>query len=258
MATRLIAASIAATALLSVLLLTHDATSQAAGVRVLASNGVKAVLEEIRPKAERAIGHPLTIQFNSSAAQTQRIEAGEAFDVAILTSDVLDDLIKSGKIARATRAGLARTGIGVGVRKGTAKPDIRTPEAIKQTLVNAGSLTYAQDGASRPFIVKMLESLGIAENVRVKTQLFQGSDKSTASVAKGESEIVITLISEILPVQGIELVGPLPAQFQNYVSFAAGIPPNSANAEAGRTLIEFLKGPATAKMFKAKGMEVWK
>lgn len=224
-------------------------------IRVLASNGVKAVLDELLPQFERANGRRLATEFGTTASIKQRIEKGEAFDVVIVTSEAVDDLIKAGKVARATRADLARSGIGVGIRKGAPKPDIRTPEALKRTLLNAKSLTYAQDGASRVHIEKMVERLGIAENMKPKIALTQGSARGLANVAAGQGDLAMTLISEILPVDGVELLGPLPAELQNYVSLAGAVSVNAKSAEAGSALLKFLTGPSVAPTYKAKGME---
>ena len=236
-------------------LCTAGAAAQTAEVHVLASNGIKAVVEELRPQAERAIGRPLAIEFNSSSALKQRIEAGEAFDVAILTSELLDELTKAGKIASGTGAGIARSGIGVGIRAGAAKPDILTAAALKQTLLKAKSITFAQDGASRAHIVKMLDRFGMADDVKSKIILEQGSTRAAARVADGSAELIMTLVSEILPAPGVELLGPLPAEVQNYVSMSAGVGAKARNADAAKALIKFLAGPSIAPTLKAKGME---
>lgn len=232
-----------------------SAQRQTAEVRVLASNGVKAVIESVLPQAERTVGHPLAVQFDTSEALKGKIEAGDAFDVVILTSEVVGDLIKAGKLTGDSRAEICRAGIGIGIRAGAPKPGIGTPEALKRTLLDAKSITYAEDGASRPYVEKMIESLGIARDVKSKIVLQQGSARTTASVANGQAEFVITLSSEILPVRGIELLGPLPSEFQHYVGFAAGIGAQSKNEEAAGKLIGFLASPAVAPVFKAKGME---
>ncbi len=224
-------------------------------IRTLASNGVKAVLDEVLPQFERANRLRLATEFGTAASIKQRIEKGEAFDVVIVTSEAVDDLIKAGKVARVTRTDLARSGIGVGIRKGAPRPDIRTPEALKRTLLSSSSLTYAGDGASRVHIEKMIERLEIAESMRLKIALTQGSAQGLANVAAGKGDLAMTLISEILPVDGVELLGPLPAEFQSYVSFAAAVSVDARNAEAGKALIEFLAGPSVAPTYKAKGME---
>ena len=153
----------------------------------------------------------------------KQIENGEAFDVAILTSDVIDDLAKAAKIAAGTRTEIARCGIGIGVRAGAAKPDIKTTDALKKTLLAAKSITYAQDGASRNYILQMEDKLGIADAMKAKTILEQGSVRSNARVADRCAQMIMTLVSEILPAPGVQLVGPLPAELQHYVNFAVGI-----------------------------------
>ena len=235
--------------------LASGAAAQTGAVRVIASNGVKAVIEELQPQCERAIGHPLVIQWGSTTGLKQKIEAGEPFDLAVLTTEAIDALVHSGKVSGATRADIARCGVGVGIRSGAPKPDIGTPEAMKKTLLNAKSITYAQDGASRVFVEKMEQTLGIAEQTKAKTMLTTGSGPATANVAEGKAEMVLTLASEILPVHGIELIGPLPGSLQGYVSFAAAAGAKAQNAEAAKAVIQFLKGASAAPVYKAKGME---
>jgi molybdate transport system substrate-binding protein len=245
----------AATAVALCGLFVHQAAGQTKELRVLASNGVKSVIEALVPQCEQATGRHLAIQFNSSVALKQRIDAGEAFDVAIVTTDLLDTLIKEGKVQAASRAGIARAGVGVGIRAGAPKPDISTPDAMKRTLLNAKAITYAQDGASREPINKMFERFGITDAMKPKTILEQGSIRSTARVAQGDADLVMTLVSEILPIQGIELAGPLPEAVQSYVSFAAGIGSKTGDADAGKKLIGFLTGPSIAPTLKAKGLD---
>lgn len=225
------------------------------GVRVMASNGIKAVLDELRPKAEDAAGKPVAMEFNSSNAQVDRIEKGAEFDVAVLTSDTIDDLINKGKIVPGTRTDIARAGIGVGVQKGAPKPDIGSSDAIKKALLKARTITYAQDGASRVHVEKMFARLGISQEMAPKIRLEQGSTRSAALVAQGRAEMILTLISEILPAEGVQLVGPLPAEYQYYVGFAAGMGVKSKHADAGKALISFLASPAMASTLAAKGME---
>jgi molybdate transport system substrate-binding protein len=235
--------------------LAQSAGAQTDEVRVLASNGVKALMEELLPRCASAIGRPLAIRFDTSAALGQLIEAGEAFDVAIMTSEAVESAVKAGQIASGSYALVARSGIGVGIRAGTPKPDIRTADALRRALRNARAITYAGDGASRPHIARMLDRLGIAEEMTAKTLLEQGSVRSAGRVAAGNADLVITLISEILPIAGVELLGPLPAEFQNYVALGAGVATRSRNQEAARALVRFLAGPSVAATLIAKGME---
>jgi molybdate transport system substrate-binding protein len=228
--------------------------AQAPPVRVLASNGVRAVLRDLIPQCERAIGQPLAVEFGTSASIKRKIEANESFDVTILASDVIDDLIKAGKLTRDSRAEIGRVGVGVGVRRGAAKPDVRTPEAMKQTLLSAKNITYGEEGASRPAIDKMIRQLGIANSLKMKTSLTKSVDESMDLLRRGASDIVITLISEIVPVQDAEFAGPLPASFQDYVAFSTGISVGSTSRTAAQALVRFLTGLASSA-FQAKGFE---
>jgi molybdate transport system substrate-binding protein len=240
-----------------VFLFTQFAAPQTgAAVHVLASNGMKAVVEELQPRCERAVGHPLSIEYNSTSALMQKIDAGETFDVAILTSEAIEQLVKEAKVTAGTRADFARSGIGLAVRSGSPKPDIGTPAALKRTLQSAASIAYAKDGASRAYIDKLLERLGVAEESQSKTLLTQGSGPAMESVASGQSAIVMTLMSELMPVHGIDIAGPLPAELQNYVSFGAGASVNAGQAEGAKALIGFLRSPEAAPVYKTKGMEL--
>ena len=231
----------------------QHATAQ--DLHVIVSNGVKPVLEELQQGLEHAAGHPLKYEFGTTQSLKQKIAAGEPFDVAVLTTEAVNDLANSGKIAPASRADVGRAGIGIGARAGAPKPDIHTPDALKRALQSSKGIAYAGDGASRPAIEKMVEHLGIAGDLKDKTILEQGSVRSAERVKDGKVDYVITLVPEILPVPGIELVGPLPAELQSYVSFRAGVSANSKNAEAGKALVEYLAGRKAAAVFKAKGLE---
>jgi molybdate transport system substrate-binding protein len=237
------------------LLFAEGAPTQAPAVRVLASNGVQGALNEIIPQCEHAIGHPLSVEFGTTALLKPKIEGGDAFDLTILTSDAIDGLIKEGKLAAGSRTKVARVGIGIGIRAGGAKPDVSTAEALKKALLNAKSITYAAAGASRGPTDKMLASMGIADALKSKTLLLSGAEETSAAVRDGKADILITLISEIMSAKGLELVGPLPKEFQTFIAFAAGLSPNAKNADAAKAAAEFLTGPKAAAAYKAKGME---
>jgi molybdate transport system substrate-binding protein len=255
MRVRSIAAAIVATAIGFIFLSTQEVTAQDTAVHVLVSNGMKAAMEELQPQCERAIGHPLALQFNSTASVKKKIEAGEEFDVAIVTSEAIAELINQGKLAGGSRADLGRSELGIGIRAGAAKPDIHTPEALKRTLRDAESITYPQDGASRAYIEKMFERMGIAADVKPRIILAQGSGPATESVAAGKAALVITLFSEIVPIHGVEILGPLPGEFHYDIRFGAAASATAKNAEAAKALITFLAGPKAAPTFKAKGLE---
>jgi molybdate transport system substrate-binding protein len=232
-----------------------SAAAQVDPLRVSSSNGVKAVLEDLQARGEGLVGRPLAITFGTSASTRERIMAGEAFDVAILTAEVIDELTRAGKIVPGSATAMGRSGIGIGVRAGTLKPDVQTADALKHILLAVRSLTYASDGASRPSIERMFDTFGIRDAMASKTILEQGSVRAAARVVQGDADMVITLISEILPIPGLELAGPLPEEFQSYVSFAAGLGSKAANAEAGGALIRLLGGPDVNATFVGKGIE---
>jgi len=225
----------------------------AAGMRVFASNGVKAAVEALKPQLEKASGSTLSIEFSTAATLRERIEKGETFDVAILTDDAMAALAKAGKVAPA-QTRLARVGIGVGYRHGAPKPDVRTAAAIKQSLLDAKAIAYTGNGASRPAIDRMIERLGIAKQMQAKAHL-TAAGAAPAAVATGDADLVLTLISEILPEPGVELAGPLPSDFQTYLGFSAAPSPTAAGNANVVSLIKFLKSPAAASTYGAKGME---
>ena len=216
---------------------------------------MKAVVEELQPRCERAIGHSLSIEYGSTAGLMQKIDAGATFDAVILTSEAIAQLVKNSKVTAGTRADFARCGVGLAVRSGSPKPDISTPAALKRTLQQAPSIAYAKDGASRAYIDKMLERLGLAEETKSKLLLTQGSGPAMASVAEGKTAVVMTLISELLPVHGIDVVGPFPADLQNYVSFGAAVSARANEPDGAKALIAFLKSADAAPVYKSKGME---
>jgi molybdate transport system substrate-binding protein len=233
----------------------RPAFGQSAAIHILVSNGVKTVIDEIRPEWERAAGHPLALEYGTAAALKGRVERGEPFDLAVLTSDAISDLIKEGKVAAFSRSELARCGIGLGKRANAPKPDILTVDGLKQTLHNAKSITFAEAGASRTYLDKIFVQFGMTDEMKAKTILTPSSVDSNKLVSEGKAEYILTLVSEILPAPGVDLVGPLPAEVQRYVSFAAGASTNPAHAGAEKVLLKFLNSAAVASVFKAKGLE---
>lgn len=224
-------------------------------MNVMISDGMKTVFEELNPQIEQATGRKLAVQYNSSKNLRDKIQAGEPFDAAILTSDVLDDLIKQGKIAAGGRAEISRTGIGMGIRAGTTKPDISTAESLRRTLMNAKAISFNPTGASSAHTNDMLTRLGIAQAVKNKLILSPEPGRPQMDVADGKSEVVFSLIPEIKGFPGVDLVGPVPAEFQSYINFAGGISANAHDAASALELIKFFSSPAVASVLIAKGME---
>jgi len=230
-------------------------SAQTSDLRVMISDGMKTVVEELTPQIEHSTGRKLAAQFNSSKNLRDKIQAGEPFDAAILTSDVLDDLIKQGKIAAGTRAEISRTGLGMGVRAGAPKPDISTPDTLKRTLLAAKSISFNPTGASAAHTYDMFARLGITEAVKSKLMLDAEAGRPQMNVAGGKAELVISLIPEIQFFPGVDLVGTIPPDFQSYINFAAGVAINGHDHVAAKALIQFITGPEVVPVLKAKGME---
>jgi molybdate transport system substrate-binding protein len=228
-----------------------------AEIKVLTAGAFKQVLLALLPDFERTSGHKVTVENDTVGALTKRIAGGEAFDLAVLTPKAVDDLAKEGKFAAGSRANLARVGVGVVVKDGTPKPDISSLAAFKQALLAAKSVAYidpAAGGSSGIYVAGLLDKLGIAADVKPKAKLIPGGAVAE-HVAKGEAELGIHQISEILPVKGVTLVGPLPAEIQNYTVYAAGIGAHAKESDAAKALLKTLTSPAAAEVLKSKGME---
>ena len=237
------------------MLLAAAVSASAAEIKVISSNALKTVLEELAPAFEKATEHKLVIQWGAAVPLKAEIEKGASFDLAILTVAGIDDLIKQGKLAGATRAVLAKSGAGVAVRKGAPKPDISTVDAFKRALVNAKSVAYVEQGGTGIYLKGLLERMGIADQLKGKTRLLPPSNPAAHAVANGEAEIGMTQISEILPYAGAELVGPLPAEIQLTTSFATAVGANAKQSAPAQALIRFLTAPTAAPVFKAKGLD---
>ena len=229
--------------------------SDAAEIKVISSVGVKTVLEQLAPEFERTGEHKLKLIFGTAVPLKRQIEAGETADVIILTPALIEDLAKQGKITAGSNSNVAKSGIGVAVRAGAPKPDLSSVEALKKALLGAKSIAYSKEGQSGTAMARVIEKLGIVEQMKPKTILETRSGGVALNVVEGKADLAFNLISEILPVAGAELAGPLPAEVQSYVVFTAGIGAASTNAQAGKAFIDFLKGPAAPPVLKAKGME---
>jgi molybdate transport system substrate-binding protein len=244
-----------AIAVLCGFLFSQKIAAQTAEVRVLASNGIKAVVEDLLPQAQHAIGHSISVQYRPTAALKQEIDAGEPFDVVIVTVESIAQLGKEGKTLGGEGTPISRVGVGIGIRKGAPRPDISTPEALKRALLGTKAIAYGPIGASFPFITRMLDTLGIADTMKARTLFFDTSDGTNAAVAEGKADFGMTLVSEILPAKGIELLGPFPDEFQGYVRFNAAVSATAKNPEVAVTLIKFLAGPDALASIKARGMQ---
>jgi molybdate transport system substrate-binding protein len=232
-------------------------SAAAAEIKVLTAGAFKQVLLALVPDFEKQTGHKVTVENDTVGALTKRIEGGEAFDLAVLTPAAINTLTAKGKFVDGTRSNLARVGVGVMVKTGAPTPDIGSVEAFKRALLAAQSVAYidpASGGSSGIYVAGLLDKLGIGDQVKPKAKLKKGGYVADLIVS-GEAELGIHQISEIVPVKEVTLVGPLPAEIQNYTVYAAGLGAHARDAEAAQALIKALTGPAAADVLKSKGME---
>jgi molybdate transport system substrate-binding protein len=231
--------------------------AKAAEIKVLSAGAMKEVVLAVVPEFEKATGHKVIFANDTAGALSRRILGGEAFDVAVITPAVIDDLVSKGKVAAGSRVNLAQVGVGVMVKAGAPAPDISTVDAFKRTLLEAKSVAYidpASGGSSGIYLAGLFEKLGIADQIKPKAKLKKGGYVAELLV-NGEAELGIHQISEIVPVKGVTLVRPLPKEIQNVTVYAAGMASNAADAEVAKALIKVLAGPSAAAVLTGKGMD---
>ena len=252
-----VVSSVRALGVLSVLVVAG--VTHAAEIKVMNSGGFAAAYLELAPEFERATGNTITTAWGPSMgvapdAIPMRLRRGEPVDVLIMVGYALGDLIKQGKVIADSRVDLARSKIGMAVRAGATKPDISSVEAFKQTLIAAKSIAYSVSASGVYVSTELFQRLGIAEELRAKSREIKGERVGNV-VARGEAEIGFQQISELLPVHGIDFVGPIPAELQKITVFSAGIAASAKDPSAAKTLIEFLASPAAIAAIKKSGLE---
>lgn len=220
---------------------------------VLCTLGLAGVMKELGPKFERENDCRLAIEFGPAARLSQDIAAGAAFDVAVLTAAAVDAMIATGKIAPGTRTDIAQSCVGVTVQPGATKPDISTVEAFKRALLAAKSVMFTVQGASGQHFASILPKLGIEHEVRAKTTM--GHGLVAEHVVRGEIELGIQQVSEILAVPGAVLVGPIPEEVQSYTVFSAGLGATARNLVGAKALLARLADAETAALATARGLE---
>ena len=228
----------------------------AAEVKVLTAGAMKQVVLALQPEFEKH-GHRLVVDNDTAGALRKRIEAGESFDLAVITPGVIDALGSGGKVVPGTKTSLARVAIGVMVPKGAKLPDISTVDAFKRALMEAKTVAYidpASGGSSGIYLDKLFETWGIADQIRAKAKLKRGGYVADLLVS-GDAELGIHQISEIVPVREVVLVGPLPAEIQNYTTYVGAVSATARDAAAAKAFLELLAGPAGAAVLREKGME---
>ena len=230
-------------------------SGNAAEIRVVSSVGMKAVIDEARPLFEQATGHKLVLVYGTAVPLHRSLEGGEAFDVAILTPPLIADLAEHGRVVALSAVDVAKAGLGLAVRKGAAKPDISTPDALKRALLDAKSIAHSKEGQSGTMAVKLMEKLGVSEEVKPRIVLETRPGGSVKAVNEGKAELGFALVSEIVPIPEVDYLGPVPGDLQTYTIFTAGISVGSTAGEAAKTFVRFLLSEEVAPIRKAKGME---
>jgi molybdate transport system substrate-binding protein len=227
--------------------------ANAAEVHVWTARAIATVLAEIGPQFERTTGHRLNVYSGLPDDFQRRANAGDPCDILVSGSAPVARWIKEGRLVAETRTDIARSGVGVAVRSGARKPNISSVEAFKRSLLDAKSIAYLRVGSGL-HIADVLERLGIAETIKSKVTRPE-SDIVSELVARGEIELGMVVITQILTTPGVELVGPLPPEIQSYVVFTGAVATSSRAPDAARELMKFLKGAAAAPVIRAQGME---
>jgi molybdate transport system substrate-binding protein len=241
--------------LLSLLFAAHSAI--AAEISVLCAGAARGSIVPLIEPFQRETGHVIRFDYGTAGQIQQKLKEGARPDVVIVTPAVLAELEKAGTVAAGTTVTLARTGMGVGGAEGAPKPDISSVDAFRRALLAARAVAYidpAAGGTSGKYFAGVLEKLGIAEAIRPKAVLVPGG-YAAERVAKGEADLVVHQISEILPVKGVVLVGPLPAEIQLHTTYSAALTPGATQSAAARAWIDYLRGPAGRKAFTERGLE---
>lgn len=226
---------------------------QAAELQVLAGGAMTAPMKELAAQFERASGHTVVMRFGTTPELIKMASTGGPFDLGVVPREVFKDSTAQAQFAAGPTIDIARVGLGVAVRSGAPKPDISSPEALKQTLLNARSIATIPASAAGAQVLRVFESLGVGEAMKAKTKAQPGPAQVVEAVASGEAELGVFLIN-VLTAPGLDVVGPVPPPLQQEVVFTAGVAANTKAAEAAKAFIAYLQTPAASAVLKAKGM----
>jgi len=235
-----------------------QAQGQAQVIDAMITTAMKAAIEEVAPPFERASGHVLRVVYGPSGGLARRFNGGEPADLVVVDSKVLDELIRQGKVAPG-RTDVARTGIGIAVRKGAPKPDVSSAEALRRALLAAKSIGHtapAGGGVTAAHIMGVFAKLGIAAEVAPKVKLAAGGPDGRVSVlvSSGEAEIGLQLVSELMSNPEVEVIGMLPDELQLIATISAGIAAAAKQPEPAKAFIRHLATPAAMTVYKSKGL----
>lgn len=229
------------------------ADAQAAELKVLAGGSMTLALQELGPRFERASGHKLVFQFDSTPNLIKAAKSGAPFDLGVVPIDVMRDDAARAHFASGPTLDIARVGYGVAVRAGTPKPDVSTPQALKRTLLKAQSVAFIPDSAAGAYVLSVFARLGIADEMKAKTRAQATTGAIPQAVAKGDAELGVFLMN-VLIAPGVEIAGPFPTELQQELVFTAALAKDSKEAQAAKALIDYLRTPEAVAVLKAKGL----
>ena len=229
------------------------ANVQAAELQILAGGGMMAPLKELGAQFESASGHKIVFRFGTTPELIKLATSGDAFDLAVVPREVFKDAAAQSQLMPGPTTDIARVGLGVAIRSGAPKPDISSPEALKQTLLTAQSVATIPASAAGAQVLRLFERLGISEAMKAKTKAQPGPAQVVQAVANGEAELGVFL-ANVLTAPGLDLLGPFPAELQQEVIFTAGIAAQTERADAAKAFITYLTTPAAIAVIKTKGM----
>lgn len=246
-----------ARAIAGLLIFWTTGTASAAEIRVLSGSAIETAMRELIPAFERRTGHIVSHDFDAAIGQTTaRVRDGEHADVVIVSRAQINELIQRGRLTPGSDANLAKVAIGIFVRSGAPKPDIGSVDAFKRTMLATRSIGWNDPAAGAPVSLYMLglfQRLGIAAQMQAKTVAFKQRSERFAAVARGDVEIGFNQVSEIIAAPGVDLVGPLPDEIQNYTLFAAGVGAGARDLQASRAFVDFITSKDARAVWTAKG-----
>jgi molybdate transport system substrate-binding protein len=234
------------------------APAAAADLKVISAGAVRGLIAEIIDDYSRQTGQKFDFTIGTTGQLRNIIASGQHADLIIVSTPLMGELEKTGKLTPGSRAELGRVGIGVAVRDGAASPDVSTPDALKKALIEARSVAYtnpAEGGTSGIYFTSVAERFGIGDDIKKKATLTRGGREAAIEVAEGRAELAIVFISEAMAVKGVRLAGPLPPTLQDYSAYAAAIPASSTDPAAARAFIAALTSSAMAQRWRSNGFE---
>jgi molybdate transport system substrate-binding protein len=226
----------------------------AAEINLVASTAMREALDELIPLFERGSGHKVVLQFHPAATLVVKVRDGLTADLVLTTANNIEALMSDGKLVKDSRVDFAHSRVGVAVRTGAPKPDIRTAAGFKTALLAARSVGISK-GPSGVYLLSVLARLGIADEVKAKMVQPELSVRVGTLVARGEAEIGIQQIGELLPIAGIDTIGPLPNELQTVIVYALARHVQATQARAAEALVKFLTAPERAPLMKKIGLE---